>query len=251
MDREITGRAIAYSVPSANQLAMFPYLQTLETFYAQQADPAQATPMKQYMRNQFEFLGIKSPVQKALFKQFVTEHGLPDLSQLESIVRELWLMPEREYQYVALAFLGKFQKRLTPDYLPLLEYLITTKSWWDMVDSIASHNVGSLLKQHPSSREAVINQWRHQEDFWLRRTTLLFQLGYKTDTDERLLFALVEENQESQEFFIQKAIGWALREYSKTAPEAVQSFVSRTALAALSKREALKWLKAKGKLSSG
>lgn len=159
-------------------------------------------------------------------------------------------MPEREYQYVALAFLGKFQKHLTPDCLPLLEYLITTKSWWDTVDSLASHNVGSLLKQYPSSREALINQWRHQDNFWLRRTTLLFQLGYKTDTDERLLFSLVEENQDSLEFFIQKAIGWALREYSKTAPEAVQSFVFRTALASLSQREALKWLKAKGKLSS-
>ena len=226
------------------------YLQTLKALYEQQADPGQATPMKQYMRNQFEFLGIKSPAQKALFKQFVTEHGLPERSQLESIVRTLWLWPEREYQYVALAFVDKFQKRLTPDCLPLLEYLITTKSWWDTVDAIASHNVGNLLKQYPSSRGAVINQWRHQDNFWLRRTALLFQLSYKTDTDEGLLFSLVEENQQSREFFIQKAIGWALREYSKTAPDAVQAFVYRTALASLSQREALKWLKAKGKLSS-
>ncbi len=220
------------------------YLQTLKTLFAQQADPTQAQPMKQYMRNQFEFLGIKSPVQKNLFKQFVTEQGLPELSQLESIVRELWNWPEREYQYVALAFLGMFQKHLTPDCLPLLEHLITTKSWWDTVDSIASHPVGRLLQQYPSSREAVIDQWRHQDNLWLRRTTILFQLGYKTETDERLLFALVEENQDSLEFFIQKAIGWALREYSKTAPEAVQSFVARAALASLSQREALKWLKA-------
>jgi 3-methyladenine DNA glycosylase AlkD len=222
------------------------YLQSLKALYEQQADLTQAQPMKQYMRNQFEFLGIKAPVQKALFKQFVTEHGLPELSELENIVRELWIWAEREYQYVALAFLGKFQKRMTPDYLPLLEHLITTKSWWDTVDSIASHNVGKLLKQYPSSREPVISQWRDHENLWLRRTTLLFQLGYKTETDERLLFALAEENQDSLEFFIQKAIGWALREYSKTAPEAVQSFVSQTALASLSKREALKWLKAKG-----
>lgn len=228
---------------------MTPYLHNLKTALEQQANPKQAGPMKQYMRNQFEFLGIKGPAQKALVKQFTAENGLPDLAQLESLVRELWSWPEREYHYVALTFLDRRQKQLTPSAMPLLEDLITTNSWWDTVDAIASHNVGRLLMQHLSCRDPVVGNWRGSDNIWLRRTTLLFQLGYKTHTDEALLFSLVEQNKDSKEFFIQKAIGWALREYSKVAPDAVQSFVARAALALLSQREALKWLKAKGKLS--
>ena len=223
------------------------YLQTLKTLFEQQANAENAVPMKKYMRNQFEFLGIKSPKQKALVKQFVAENGLPELSQMDNLVRELWSWPEREYQYVALALLDKLQKRLTPDSVPLLENLITTKSWWDTVDSIAIHNVGKLLKQYPEIRDAVIAPWRNSENFWLRRTTLLFQLSYKAATDEALLFVLVEENRESTEFFIQKAMGWALREYSKTSPRAVQIFVANTELPSLSQREALKWMKSKDK----
>jgi 3-methyladenine DNA glycosylase AlkD len=227
---------------------MTTYLQRLKDRFEQQADPTQAVPMKAYMRNQFEFLGIKGPAQKALFKQFVAEHGLPGLDQLETIVRSLWTWPEREYQYIALTCLDKRQKQLPPAVVPLLEHLITTKSWWDTVDAIASHKVGKLLKQYPDHRDAVIDAWRHSDDFWLRRTTLLFQLGYKANTDAALLFSLVDQNKASQEFFIQKAIGWALREYSKVAPDAVQDFVASTPLAPLSQREALKWLKAKGQL---
>lgn len=227
---------------------MTPYLQNLKTLFEQHANPAQAGPMAAYMRHQFEFLGIKGPVQKALLKQFFAEHGLPAIDQLEELVRSLWNWPEREYHYVALTFLDRRQKQLTPEVLPLLEHLITTNSWWDTVDAIASHNVGTLLRQYPSCRDAALEPWRNSENLWLRRTTLLFQLGYKAETDRALLFSLIEQNSDSKEFFIQKAIGWALREYSKVAPEAVQAFVAETPLAALSRREALKWLKAKGKL---
>lgn len=222
------------------------YLKSLKTLYQQHANPVDAVPMRKYMREQFEFLGIKTPQAKALFKRFLAEQGLPNLADLDPLVRELWTWPEREYQYVALSLLGKLQKQLTPEFVPLLEHIITQKSWWDTVDSIASHNVGRLLKQYPHLRPEVIDQWRHSENFWLRRTTLLFQLGYKADTDASLLFALVAANQDSSEFFIQKAIGWALREYSKTDPTAVKTFVAEQSLAPLSRREALKWLKNHG-----
>lgn len=223
------------------------YLQTLKTLFEQHANVENSVPMKKYMRNQFEFLGIKSPKQKTLVKQFVVENGLPELSQVDNLIRELWSWPEREYQYVALALLDRLQKRLMPDSASLLENLITTKSWWDTVDPIAIHNVGKLLKQYPEIRDLVLIPWRTSENFWLRRTTLLFQLGYKAATDEALLFALIEENRESTEFFIQKAMGWALREYSKTSPRAVQIFVANTELPSLSQREALKWMKSKDK----
>ena len=178
----------------------------------------------------------------------MTEQGLPEPEHLEAIVKALWGWPEREYQYAALTLLDKSQKKLTLASVPLLAYLITTKSWWDTVDSIVIHNLGKLLRQYPAGRDLTLAPWRCSENLWLRRTTLLYQLDYKTDTDERLLFALVIENRDSSELFIQKAIGWALREYSKTAPETVKSFVDSTELAPLSRREALKWMKAKGQL---
>ncbi|MEM6432863.1 MAG: DNA alkylation repair protein [Cyanobacteria bacterium P01_D01_bin.115] len=224
------------------------YLQALKHLYERQANPDAAVAMRAYMRNQFEFLGIKSPAAKGLLRELIMEQGLPEPEHLEAIVKALWGWPEREYQYAALTLLDKLQEKQTLASVPLLAYLITTKSWWDTVDSIAIHNVGKLLRQYPAGRDRTLAPWRCSENLWLRRTTLLCQLDYKTNTDEQLLFALVAENRGSAEFFIQKAIGWALREYSKTAPETVKSFVDSTELAPLSRREALKWMKAKGQL---
>jgi len=224
------------------------YLRALRTLFQQQANPENAAAMKRYMRDQFAFLGIKSAQVTSLFKQFIAENGLPELSQLDGVVRALWTWPEREYQYVALSLLDKLQKRLTPEILPLLEHLIVTKSWWDTVDSIASHKVGKLLRQYPDQQAPIIDAWCGSDNLWLRRTTLLFQLGYKAETNAELLFGLVVKNADSPEFFIQKAIGWALREYSKTDPDAVKAFVEMERLPSLSRREALKWMKSKGYL---
>lgn len=200
------------------------------------------------MRNQFKFLGIKTPEQNALFKQFLAAYGLPELRELEPLLLTLWAWPEREFQYIGGDFLHRFRKQLTPEILPTIETLITTKSWWDTVDGLASRKVGDLFQQFPGEVGEYIHRWRHSDNSWLRRTTLLFQLSYKANTDEALLFSLIKENTSSDEFFIQKAIGWALREYSKTASMAVKQFVTEQTMASLSKREALKWLKAKGQL---
>ncbi|MEM9907417.1 MAG: DNA alkylation repair protein [Cyanobacteria bacterium P01_D01_bin.44] len=224
------------------------YLRSLRTHFEQHAHPENVPAMEKYMRNQFKFLGIKTPEHNALFKQFIAAQGLPELSQLETILLTLWSWPEREFQYLGGDFLHRFRKQLTPEVLPTIEELITTKSWWDTVDGLASHTVSDLYKQSPTEVSEYIDRWRHSDNLWLRRTTLLFQLSYKTDTDEPLLFSLLEENTLSDEFFIQKAIGWALREYSKTAPKAVKQFVADHTMASLSRREALKWLKAKGQL---
>ncbi len=225
---------------------MSDYLQPLQIAFETNANPAEAGPMKKYMREQFEYLGIKTPQRRELLKAFFAEYGLPPVDELEALVLELWAMPYREYQYTALGFLDRRKKVLTADSLPLLEKLITTKSWWDTVDGLAANQVGHVLARFPESRDEVIGRWRREENFWLRRTTLLFQLRYKDQTDEALLFALIRENLEDKEFFIQKAIGWSLREYSKTNPEAVQQFVAKTELSGLANREALKWMRNKG-----
>ena len=225
---------------------MHDYLHPLVTLFEQNADAAMAVPMAKYLRNQFSFLGIKSPQRKALFRQFIADNGLPQPQDLESIVWALWQLPKREYQYCAQDLLHRMRKHVTPDHIPLLERLITTKSWWDTIDGLASHAVGGLFTRYPQARATTVARWRGSDDFWLRRTTLLFQLRYKDKTDEALLFSLIEENLDSDEFVIQKAIGWILREYSKTAPNTVQKYVADTNLAPLSKREALKWMKNKG-----
>lgn len=224
---------------------MHSYLVPLTQLFEQAADPENALPMQKYMRDQFEFLGIKSPLRKQLFKQFLTSYGLPAVDQLDLICRDLWALPTREYQYTAIDLLDKMARKLTPAFVPLIEYLIVTHSWWDTVDILAGHAVSNMFARFPEQRDTHITRWRTSENMWLRRTTLLFQLHYKHNTDTNLLFALIEENQDSTEFFIQKAIGWALRQYSKTDATAVINFVNSHTLAPLSHREALKWLNRK------
>jgi 3-methyladenine DNA glycosylase AlkD len=217
------------------------YVRSLKSLYEQNANPTDAAPMKKYMRDQFEYLGIKTPLRVALQKEFIKEHGLPPLGELNVIVRELWSLPQREFQYTATSLLGKLETKLEPDFISTLEYLIVTKSWWDTVDTLAGNTVGAHFKRFPKVREKYLKQWRKSDNFWLRRTALLFQLGYKDETDFDLLCEIIRENLGSDEFFINKAIGWALRQYAWTNPAPVKKFVKATKeLSPLSRREALK-----------
>ena len=220
---------------------MYPYSLALKSLFEQNADPAQAVPMKKYMRDQFEYLGIKTPQSAALIKGFIKEHGLPPINKLDVIARDLWSLPQREFQYTAIGLLGKFEKKVEPEFITTIEYLIVTKSWWDTVDALAGHAVGSQFKRFPDVREKYLKKWRKTNNLWLRRTTLLFQLGYKKETEFDLLCEIIKENLGSTEFFINKAIGWALRQYAHTNPAPVRKFVKATKeLNPLSRREALK-----------
>ena len=220
---------------------MQPYNLSLKSLFEQHANHAQAGPMKKYMRDQFEYLGIKSPQASVLLREHIHEHGLPPLDQLDIILRELWSLPQREFQYTAITLTGKLEKNVGPEFIATIEYLITTKSWWDTVDTLAGHAVGSQFKRFPAVKEKYLKKWRKSENFWLRRTTLLFQLGYKKETDFDLMCELIKENLGSDEFFINKAIGWALRQYAHTNPAPVKKFVKATKeLHPLSRREALK-----------
>lgn len=217
------------------------YTLSLKSLFEQNAHPAQAGPMRKYMRDQFEYLGIKSPQGAALLKDFIKENGLPPLDKLDTISRELWSLPQREFQYAAMSLMGRLEKKYEPDFIRTIEYLLVTKSWWDTVDALASHAVGTQFKRFPTVKAKYIQKWRKSDNFWLRRTTLLFQLGYKKETDFDLLCKLIHENLGSDEFFINKAIGWALRQYAHTNPAPVKRFVKATKeLHPLSRREALK-----------
>jgi 3-methyladenine DNA glycosylase AlkD len=220
---------------------MHTYVLSLKKLYEQNANPAQAEAMKKYMRDQFEYLGIKSPQSEALMKAFIKEHGLPRITELNAITRDLWSLPQREFQYVATGLIRRLENKLEPEFITTLEYLLITKSWWDTVDSIAGGIVGAQFKRFPDVREKYLQKWRKSDNFWLRRTTLLFQLGYKKETDFDLMCELIKENLGSDEFFINKAIGWALRQYAHTNPVPVKKFVKATKkLNPLSRREALK-----------
>jgi 3-methyladenine DNA glycosylase AlkD len=218
---------------------MHSYVSFTKILFEQNADPAQATPMKKYMRDQFEYLGIKSPQVKVLFRKIVQERGLPAMEELDEVVRELWELPQREFQYLAISILERLEKKLTSKSIKTLEYMITHRSWWDTVDNI-SHIVGVHFKRHPEVREKYLTKWRASKNVWLRRTAILFQLDYKEETNFDLLRDIIQENLGSDEFFINKAIGWALRQYARIDPKGVKKFVDSTSLHPLSRREALK-----------
>ena len=221
---------------------MHPYAASFKTWIEKHANPAHAAPMKKYMRDQFDYLGIKSPQFKELMKEFIATNGLPPIKDLDAILRDLWSLPQREFQYAANGFLGKAEKQLPANFIKTIEYMIVTKSWWDTVDTISGGPLGVHFRRFPEVREKYLAKWRASDNFWLRRATILFQLNYKKETDFKLLTEIICENLGSKEFFINKAIGWSLRQYARVDPEAVKKFVGSTPLHPLSRREAMKHL---------
>lgn len=229
---------------------MINFVKHIQTTLEPHRNEVRAVTMSTYMRDQFPFLGIPSPMRKQLTKEVFLETGILKKPFDENPVLELWALPEREYQYAACEYLERFRKKLELPHLHLLERLILTKSWWDTVDSLV-HNVGAISLKFPESTP-ILERWSQTKNFWLRRAAILHQLGLKTKTDESRLFKFILENAHDTEFFIRKAIGWALREYSYVKPEAVRNFVleHQKELSNLSKREALKALERKEKSQS-
>jgi len=217
-------------------------LKPLISSYEANANPEKAVQMKAYMKGQFEYLGLQTPVRKELTKTFYKEFGYPDPAQLNSIVSKCWKLPFREYKYFAMELMGRMKKEAGHDAIHLYEELITDQSWWDTIDFLAPALVGYHLQQYPEERSLYINKWIKSGNMWLQRSSILFQLKYKGDTDTRLLASIILKLKDSKEFFIRKAIGWSLREYSKTDPGFVVRFVQSHDLSGLSHREALKWL---------
>ena len=197
--------------------------------------------MRGYLRGQFPFLGIPTPQRRALLKPILAE-AKPwiDEAFLRGAARALWKMPEREYQHAAIELLERSPSKLSTVSLPLLRELIQTKSWWDTVDTLSTHCVARLVLRYPAMR-GEMDAWSTDEDFWIRRCAIVHQILYKEKTDVERLFEYCAANANDPEFFIRKAIGWALRQYAFTDARAVVEFVeSHGGLSNLSKREALK-----------
>jgi 3-methyladenine DNA glycosylase AlkD len=217
-------------------------LQSLEKQFNAAQDPSLAPQMKAYMRDLFPFLGIKKPQRAALQKSCFKAHPVTTEQELITIVTLLWDKPEREYQMVACELLYSSKKLWFPALLATVEQLIRTKSWWDSVDTLASKTVGPLLLKFPEL-QVHMDKWITDENFWIRRSALIYQLSYKEKTDADRLFSYCKMTCHEKEFFIRKAIGWALRQYAKTDPLQVRAFLvqHKDSLSGLSYREAAKY----------
>lgn len=218
------------------------YLLPLEKILQQHADITRAAGAKAYLLNQFESYGIVMAERRKLCKDFIKRNPLPDIAEVENIVKQAWQLPEREWQYFAIELLAHYKKQWTPSTIKIMEYGITHKSWWDTVDAIADAWAGEYFKLFPQQMKAVTAAWNVSENIWLQRSSLMFQKKYKQQTDAVLLATYIQHLSQSKEFFIRKAIGWALREYAKTDPGWVKDFVEANELSPLSRREALKHL---------
>ncbi|WP_423409640.1 DNA alkylation repair protein [Heyndrickxia sp. MSNUG] len=217
------------------------YEEKLRLVLQEHRNEEEAVRLSKYMRYQFEFFGLRAPLSRGLVKEYIGKNGLPDQDELVETIKALWSFEEREMQMAGLYIMDKMIKNIRTSDLGMIEFMITTKSWWDTVDHIAKHHAGKYFSMYPE-KLGTIDTWLESGNVWLIRSAILFQLGYKEKTNEDLLSSIIERSLGSKEFFINKAIGWALREYGKTNPEFTIDFVNNHTLAPLSKREALKLL---------
>ena len=206
------------------------------------ADGEKAKWMKAYMLHQFPFFGLQTPERRRLCKEHYRQYPIKDLKELETIVKECFTLDQREFQYFGVELFSFHKKLWKPSSVKMMEYCLLHKSWWDSVDHIASEWLGPYFKMFPEQIVPVTGKWNQSTNIWLQRSSIMFQKAYKRETDTALLSKYILHSKHSKEFFIQKAIGWALREYSKTDPKWVKAFVKQNKLAPLSEREALKRL---------
>jgi len=218
------------------------YLKPLYLLFQENANKEEAVLMKKYMRDQFEFAGIKSPKRNELERQFIQKYHYPDIESLPEVINTLWKKEEREYQYFAMNFLFNMRNKAKSSQIDLYENMVVQKSWWDTVDFIAAALIGNFFIRFPEKRDDYIGKWMSSKNIWLQRSVLLFQLKFKSHTDIPLLFESIIQLKDEKEFFIRKAIGWSLRQLSKTNPEEVRKFLTTVKLAPLSVREASKYI---------
>lgn len=218
---------------------------------AEVADPGRAPRMQAYMRSSMPYRGVTSVPLRALCRKVYDAHPLPDRASWESCVRTLWDdAGYREERYAAMALTSHrlYRAHQDPETLGLYRHLVVSGAWWDFVDSLASHNVGAILATHPLDVTPTMRAWAVDDDLWLRRTAILCQLQRQEATDVDLLRDTLEVNLEGSrfgsEFFVRKAVGWALRQHARVDPDWVRAFVARhqDRLSGLSRREALKHL---------
>lgn len=222
----------------------------LQEALTEKADPEKAEGMAAYLKTEMPFYGVQKPEQKMLYRKL--KPMLKELVQTEQdyrdVVLQLWQLPHREEKYTAIFVARHCKAWIQPSCLDLYEQLLREGAWWDFVDEICINLVGQLHRNHRDEIQPIMDQWIQDPDFWIRRSAILCQLKHKDQTDTEVLFRYCLTCMDETEFFIRKAIGWALREYSKIAPDTVASFLTehKAKLSGLSYREGAKVLKKHG-----
>jgi 3-methyladenine DNA glycosylase AlkD len=206
------------------------------------ANPEKAVGMQAYMKTDMPFYGVQKPARVKILGELAARFPPSDRDDYESLILALWALPHREEKYLAQSVATRFGEFVVPESMPIYKRFITEGRWWDFVDEASTHMVRRLIQDHPGSSWADVDRWIDDSDIWLRRAAIICQIGLKERTDRERLFRFCEQRMDEKEFFVRKAIGWALREYAKTDPHAVAGFVSahRDQLSGLSYREATK-----------
>jgi 3-methyladenine DNA glycosylase AlkD len=209
------------------------------------AIPEKAAGMQAYMKSSMPYLGVPAPLLRKACKKVFAAFPLATPRAWQRATLSLWRgARHREERYAAIELTGDRRARpfRTMDALPMYEEMIVTGAWWDYVDGIASHRLGELLEHHPKEMKRTMLTWSRSGDLWKRRSSIICQLGFKERTDTGLLYACIEPSIDSREFFLRKAIGWALRQYAWTDAREVVRYVkeNESRLSGLSRREALK-----------
>jgi len=222
-----------------------PLVGTVRSALAEAADPARAPKMQAYMKSAMPYRGVAGPVLKQLCRDAFKAHPLATAGEWQRVVLALWRDAEfREERYAAILLTQAraYRDLQTFASLPMLEEMIVTGAWWDFVDTLAGHNLGDILRAEPRRMKPLMRRWSKDQDMWKRRSAILCQLGFKRETDLTLLYDCIEPNLSRKDFFIRKAIGWALRQYAWTDPKEVRRYVkaNKARLSPLSVREALK-----------
>jgi 3-methyladenine DNA glycosylase AlkD len=208
-------------------------------------DPARALAQQAYMKSAMPYYGVPTTALRALCKAAYAEVQFEAADQWQAQVLDIWRnarFREERYAAIGLAGVKRFQRFQTPAAVKMYEEMIVTGAWWDYVDSIASNRIGPILRGYPAPMRRKMLLWSKSADMWKRRTSIICQLGFKGETDLDLLYACIEPSLGSKEFFLNKAIGWALRQYAWTDSVEIREYVrrNRERLSALSCREALK-----------
>lgn len=217
-------------------------IQQLEKILLAHQNPEKAVQMKAYMKDKFSFYGIQSPVRKTIFKEIKSNYPINPNSWQE-LAQSCYDRDEREWQYMALEIIDSSRRYWSENDLAFIENLVTQKSWWDTVDWLASI-LGKYFQKYPKLIAVNTERWNTDSNMWLNRVSIIFQLHLKEKTDWMMMQKYILKHRDSKEFFIQKAQGWALRQYAKSHPEEVLNFLRKNPeLSNLTHREATKHLK--------
>lgn len=214
----------------------------VQSALGEQANPEKAEGMRSYMKTDMRFYGVQKPGRTKILRRLKEQFAPETHEEYAELATALWELPHREEKYLAQAVATTFDEFIVPDSLPLYQRFIVEGAWWDFVDETATHMIRKLVLDHPDMMWPVVEAWNEDDEMWLRRTSILCQVGAKDRTDAARLFRFCENRMHEEEFFIRKAIGWALRDYARTHPGAVAGFANshRDGLSGLSFREATK-----------